>query len=57
MTTPLCAEVLAKGRNEGHDDAEPDEVNEDREEDDQNGGFSHAGTAKTGSQRIRLILK
>ena len=39
------AEVLAVGRNEGHDNAEPDEVNEDREEDDENGRLSHAGKA------------
>ena len=51
------AEVLAVRRNEGHDDPEPDEVNEDREEDDENGGLSHAGKANKGPRSIRLILK
>ena len=35
------AEVLAVRRNEGHDDPEPDQVNEDGEEDDENGRLSH----------------
>ena len=45
MTTPLGAEVLAVRRDQGHDNPEPNEVNEDREEDDENGGLSHAGKA------------
>ncbi len=40
------AEVLAVGRDEGHDNPEPDEVDEDREEDDENGRLSHALNAK-----------
>jgi hypothetical protein len=44
----MGAEVLAVGRNQGHDDAKANEVNEDREEDDENGGFIHAGRLNNG---------
>ena len=48
MTIAVGAEVLAVGRDQGHDDPEPNEVNEDREEDDENGGLSHGRKSAKG---------
>src|ERR1019366_5622390 len=50
------AEVLAVGRDQGHDNPEPDEVNEDRQEDDQDGGSSHRQGARRGSTLPGLLL-
>src|ERR1035438_9834596 len=43
------AEVLAVGWDQGQDDPESDEVDEDRQEDDQDGGSSHKQIVPNGT--------
>ena len=53
----LRAQVLAVGRNQGHDDPKPDEVYKDREKDDEDGRLSHAETGKAYPRNKGLSLQ
>ena len=51
------AEVPAVNRHQRHHDAEPDQVNEDRQENDQDGRLSHEGISKRPRHCPRRTLK